>query len=330
MAYLYKKVIGGKPYYYLRVSVRNKERVIAKDVAYLGSSLDDVEQALKKRPEKEVRKAYKTLKRFLTQNTYLERVKKPKADPYLPSVLLAQVEAAHTHFDEVVLKLDTRTQEEFFRHFLIEFAFNTTSIEGNTITLKETHKLLEEELLPKDKTLREVYDLQNTEKVFFALRERPPEITQTTIIDIHDRLMDRIDERKGLRSHDVRVFRSTFETTPVAYLQTDLKLLFTWFEKHKGTLHPLALGSIFHHKLERIHPFADGNGRTGRMLLNLILLKHGYPPLIVPKRRRKEYLAALKNADSAELPKSGTAEYAPLITFIAQELVTSYWENFLV
>src|SRR3989338_3586847 len=80
-----------------------------------------------------------------------------------------EVEACKLHYTTAFNKCDEITKKEILKNFVVEFAFNTASIEGNTITLKQARNLLEEGLTPKNKTLREIYDLQNTEKVFFSL-----------------------------------------------------------------------------------------------------------------------------------------------------------------
>src|SRR3989339_205808 len=71
--------------------------------------------------------------------------------------------------------------------------------------------------------------------------------------------------------------------------------------ENKNKLHPLVLATIFHHKFEKIHPFMDGNGRTGRMLLNYILITKNYPPLIIHKSARKDFLEVMRKADKSEL-----------------------------
>lgn len=331
MVYIYRKIIGKKPYYYLRASSRKAGKVVTKDIAYLGSTVADVQKALDDLAQfkQEIRKAHKTLHKFITKEYHLENIKqqKLKANQYIEKELFQQVHAAAQHFNQEFTQLDETTQEEVFTQFLIDFAFNTTSLEGNTITLKEAHLLLAQERLPKDRTLREVYDLQNTEKVFFWLLQEKPLITEHTIINIHDKLLERIDERKGYRTHDVRVFKSRFEVTPGKYVATDMTLLLEWYAKNNH-LHPLVLATLFHHKFEKIHPFADGNGRTGRMLLNLILIKNNHPPIIIPKKRRKQYIQALQTADEADINSVNAKHYKELCEYTARELVESYWNNF--
>jgi len=171
--------------------------------------------------------------------------------------------------------------------------------------------------------------LQNTEKVFFEIMNNQYEINHDAIINIHKWLMADIDKRIGYRRTDVRVIRSNFEAAPAPYVKTDMDLLIKWYEKNREKLHPLALAGIFHHKFEKIHPFMDGNGRTGRMLLNFILIKNNYPPLIIHKKTRNEYLESLRKADKSNLTKISKEEYSHLIRYLALEIIGCYWNIFL-
>ena len=331
MVYVYKKVVGDRAYYYLRASARKGTRIIAKDIAYLGSTLDEVRASLHKIPQSTLRKAHKTIQRFLESNTYLEKAKelKLKTTPFLDKALLEEVEACKLHWQHSSKHRDKRTQQDFIKRFAIDFAFNTTGIEGNTITLKQAQLLLSEDLTPKGKTLREIHDVQNTERVFLQLLEQVPALTHESIIQMHGELMHDVDPRIGYRTEDVHVVHAKFASTPAPYVKIDMDLLIKWCEETTSKLHPFVLASIVHHKFEKIHPFFDGNGRAGRMLLNAILLQHRYPPLIVRKRNRAAYLEALSKADKADLTQAKPEHYKPLIEFLATELIQTYWDSFL-
>lgn len=332
MAYLYKKRVGTKEYYYLRVSERKGGKVIAKDVAYLGSSLEKVKTALDNLPTyaSSIRKAYKTIHNFLESNRYLEKVRslKLKKDEFLGEVQL-EVEACKLHYQSEFHKQQVLTREEILKNFIIEFAYNTTAIEGNTIKLAEARNLLEDGLTPKNKSLREIYDVQNTEKVFVRLMTSHQELSHDFITGVHKELMGSIDVRVGYRTHDVRVIKANFKATPAPYVKTDMELLLKWYREHRTSLHPLVLATLFHHKFEKIHPFMDGNGRTGRMLLNYLLLKNDYPPTVIKTRARAEYLRALRDADPSDLTKIPKDAYQRLVQFVAEQLITSYWNIFL-
>lgn len=332
MVYIYKKPVGEKIYYYLRASERKNRKIVIKDIAYLGSSLDEVKKSLENLPKysDKIRKAYKTIHNFLESNRYLEKAKalKLKKDEFLGKKSL-EIGACKIHYNTEFEKNPQLTKQEIYKNFIIEFAYNTTSIEGNTIKLDETRKLLDEGFTPKNKTLREIYDVQNTEKVFMYLLEKKDEINHNLIIDIHKKLMENIDARIGYRISDVRVIKANFKSTPAHYVKTDMDLLLKWYEQYKKQLRPIVLASIFHHKFEKIHPFMDGNGRTGRMLLNYILMINNYPPLIIHKKKGENYLQALRLADPSDLTKANKEDYQKLIDFIAEEMKDTYWNIFL-
>lgn len=332
MVYIYKKTIGEKDYYYLRASKRKGSKIIAKDIAYLGSSIGDVKKTLERLPKysTQIKKAYKTINNFLESNRYLEKIRllKLKKDKFLEYEKLLEIEACKLHFNTEFKKQNDLTKEEILKNFIIEFAYNTTSIEGNTIKLHEARNLLQEGLTPKNKTLREIYDLQNTEKVFLDLINSKEEITHNFIEDIHAGLMKNIDLRIGYRKTDVRVIKANFKASPAPYVKTDMDLLLKWHNENKNELHPLVLASMLHHKFEKIHPFMDGNGRVGRILLNYILLKNNYPFLIILNKERKDYLDALRKADKINLTEINEY-YKFLVNFIADQMAKSYWNIFL-
>ena len=332
MVYIYKKTIGKKEYYYLRVSEKQSNKLVTKDLAYLGSNIDDVKKSLEKLPKykTKIRKAYKTIHNFLESNRFINEVKnlKLKQDLFLGEKLL-EIEACKLHYSKEFQKQDSLTKQEVLKNFLIEFAYNTTSIEGNTIKIEEARKLLEEGKTPKNRTLREIYDLQNTEKVFFELINSKEEITHDFIIDIHKKLLDNIDKRIGYRTQDVRVIKANFKSTPAPYVKTDMNLLLKWYFENKEKLHPFVLAIILQHKFEKIHPFMDGNGRTGRMLLNYILMENNYPPIVIRNKNREKYLRAMRKADNSDLFKTKIEDYSELVQFIADETIESYWNIFL-
>lgn len=335
MAYIYKKLIHGKPYYYLRISKRVKGKVVVKDIAYLGSDPLKINKKINNIPKQysdEIRKAYRNIKKFIEEEYYLQKVlkKKLKKNDYFAENELEAVEAAKLHFNTNFLKKDVNTIQETYRNFLIDFAYNSTSIEGNTITLPEASDLLIENIVPKNKNLREIYDLKNTEKVFNKLLNLRKKISHRLIIEFHDELMENIDLRKGYRTHDIRVFKSRFKTTPFPYIKADMDIILKWYSNNQRKLHPLVTAAIFHQKFEKIHPFSDGNGRTGRMIFLYMLMRNKFPPIIIRKSRRNEYLKSMSLGDKADLLNVDIKHYKGLVSFCAKELIDNYWNNFNV
>ncbi|MAG20165.1 hypothetical protein CL618_01900 [archaeon] len=335
MVYIHVKQIGDKKYYSLRISVRKGKEVITKDLCNLGNDISKINiKDLEKKYKKEIRKSYKTIKKFLETNHYYEEAKKLKLreSEYYTKEQLLNIEAVRLHFTKKFLKLNELTQKDFYENFLIKFAVNSTSIEGNTITLKEADRLLKEDIVPKNKTMREAYDLVNTKKVVNYLMEEKPKINLELIEKIHDMLMENIDNRKGYRNHEINILGQPFKPSPARYVKADVKLLLDWFEKNKK-LNSLVLVSLFHHKFENIHPFSDGNGRTGRVLMNYMLNSFGYPSFVISKRFRKKYLDVMNKADKSlknSLVNVDLKFYRDFLDFIYLEFKESYWDSFLV
>ena len=158
---------------------------------------------------------------------------------------------------------------------------------------------------------------------------RKKELSHDLICNIHDSLLENIDSRKGYRTQDVRVFKANFKSTTWPFVKNDMDLLLKWFKEHEKKLHPFILAVIFHHKIEKIHPFMDGNGRTGRILRNYILLQHDYPPIIITKKNRTKYLTNLHKADECPITKIDNDSYTDLVNFVVTEYSDNYWNIFL-
>ncbi|MFH1649677.1 MAG: Fic family protein [Candidatus Woesearchaeota archaeon] len=334
MAYIHKKKVGNQTYYTLRVSERKGSRVITKDICSLGTDLSKVKlEDLETKYHDKIRRSHKTLKRFLESNVYEKKAQalKLKKQELLLNKHSEIIEATRLHYISRFLKLDAKTRRDILENFLISFASNSTAIEGNTISMKDAARLLREDIIPKDHTMREVYDLTNTRKVFFELIEGMPRLSNDVMVKTHDGLLDNIDLRKGFRNHDIHILGQPFEPSPAIHVKNDVGILLKWHAENMNELHPFVLAVMFHHKFESIHPFSDGNGRTGRMLMNLILIKAGYPPFVVHRKDREEYLDVMSRADKA-IRKSIIAidsNYEPLLKFMVQQLQQSYWDIFL-
>ena len=327
MVYIYIKKAGNKNYYYLRASKRIGGKQVTKDIAYLGSTIEEAKKNLPiiAKDKQEMKKSYRKISILLETEYYNNKIKKLKLkkDDFLDNNL-EDIEACKLHYNKIFQKLDKKHKEEILEDFAIEFAYNTASLEGNTITLEEAKNFFENGRTPKDRTLREIYDLQNTKNVLTWLFSIKKSFNNNLIIEIHKRLMQNIDKRIGYRTKDVRVFKSHFEASLGIYVKTDMELLLKWYNENKGNLHPFVLATIFHHKFEKIHPFFDGNGRAGRMLMNYILIKSKYPPIVIYKKNRNNYLDALESADKINLTKTDKG-YKNLVDYVASEASESYW-----
>ena len=318
--YIEKKRIGKERYNYLKISVRLGNKVRTKTIAYLGKDAIG-KKAAKSIFEKFSKKAKETKQKTL-EELQLETIDINKE--LLSEAQLAKLRQIKENSLKKLRALDKETLRDMYDDFTTILVFNTNAIEGNTLTLRDTDLLLNKGITPSGKNLREINDHLNAKQAFEFILQKKPKITRETILKLHAILLSNIDTRAGYyRTHNVRVFGANFETSPAEYVKADTDIILKWFRKAKRSLHPLILAAAFHHKFEKVHPFYDGNGRTGRMLLNLILIKNKLPPLIVSNAQRKRYYNALSEADSAPLTKV-QLEHKKVVDFCYFSLLKTY------
>jgi len=204
--------------------------------------------------------------------------------------------------DELKAKISKRrpfTQGELERmqeEFLIEFTYNSNAIEGNTLTLRETALVLEGITIDK-KPLKDHLEAVGHRDAFLYVQQLVTEkvpMSEKIIKDIHALvLMDRPDDKGVYRRIPVTIMGANHEP-PQPYLVPVQMEQFIAAQKEVRR-HPIENAALFHLDFEGIHPFIDGNGRTGRLLLNLMLMQHGYPPIDVKFADRKRYYACFDN-----------------------------------
>lgn len=185
--------------------------------------------------------------------------------------------------------------------FTIELTYTSNAIEGNTLTRQETAVVVEKGLTVSGKSLVEHLEATNharaLEGVWLRARSKTSDLTERDILDLHACILRGIDEGNAgcYRSIAVRISGSRIVLPNPA----KVPVLMTQFIQHITTspsMHPVELAAEAHYQLVSIHPFVDGNGRTARLLMNLILLQNGYPPAIIRKRDRLRYIQSLEQA----------------------------------
>ncbi len=320
--YLEKKKIGKNLYNYLKISVRVGNKVKTKTIAYLGRgpiSKNTLKTKIAEIPKLKIEEIKRELK-----NELIDINKE-----FLDENQLSELEKINKDFNKKLKRLDKKLIEDMFKDFKTFYIYNTNAIEGNTMTLEETNLLLNENKLPEGRDLKEIYDHINEKEAFDLIVNNKPAIDDELIIKLHSMLLNKIDKRVGrFRSHKVRVFGAAFETSPPEYVKADMALLLKWHKKNRNRLHPLILAAIFHEKFERIHPFYDGNGRTGRMLINLMLIQNKFPPLVIKNKEREEYYRVLSLAHKADLTKTDISLYKPIVGYCYNQLISTYKEIF--
>lgn len=186
--------------------------------------------------------------------------------------------------------------ESFEKSFDVEYAHNSTAIEGNTLTLIQTKAILEDGLSVGGKTLREIYEVANHAKAFAFVKKCVAEgrpLDEPTVKDIHALLMENIFVGGVYRNMEVRISGVGFKPPSPNEMFQQVKNFFAELTC-RTDLNPIELAAWTHAEFVKIHPFADGNGRTSRMLMNYQLMSGGFLPVSIAKENRIEYFEALE------------------------------------
>ncbi|WP_225034820.1 Fic family protein [Winogradskyella sp. SM1960] len=191
---------------------------------------------------------------------------------------------------------------------LIEWTYNSNSIEGNTLSLRETQMVLQEGVTIKGKSLREHFEAKNHETAihkFYALVRDDYVLNAKDILELHGLVLRSIeDDYAGrLRNSGVRISGANFVPPNARKVSEYLDSLISYINENSQGLNPIELATVFHHKFVWIHPFFDGNGRTIRLAMNLLLMRHGFPPAIILTNDRAKYYAALNQANNGNYSK---------------------------
>lgn len=213
--------------------------------------------------------------------------------------------------------LPVHTVKSLREHLLIEWTYNSNAIEGNTLTIYET-KVVLEGITIGGKTLREHLEVINHRDAILYVEEivrKNEPFSEWQIRNIHRLVLSKIDDENAgvYRKVDVRIGGAKHIPPGFYDLPGEMQGLMAWYEDPGSILHPVERAALLHSKFVNIHPFIDGNGRTSRLLLNLELMKYGYPPIVIRKESRFQYYEAL---DKAAI----TGDHSDFIALVAAEL----------
>lgn len=190
----------------------------------------------------------------------------------------------------------------------LEWTYNSNAIEGNSLTLIETRVVIEDGMTIGGKSLREHFEVINHDSAIDFLEEIISDdyrLRSIDILSLHELVLDNIDKSNAgrIRNVRVRIMGANFTPPSPAKVSDYLDQLITYVNDNPLGLSAPVLAAIFHHQFVWIHPFSDGNGRTGRLAMNLFLQSCGYPPSIILKNDRKKYYDALNLANKGKYEK---------------------------
>jgi len=275
------KKINGKEYLYLVDSIRNKDRIIQKTIKYVG----------KKRPvpkeEFECMKfSYKNKDWVLVE--FEDELSYQKHD---------EVKKASEKYVEYTKSLDKLSREKEKERFLSLFVSNSNAIEGSTMTFKDTFNFLFDDIAPKGHSKKELFMASNLLKAWQYMEQNKNRLpNENDIKKMHEIVNKEIESEETLGEYKkVQNYVGNEYTTSCLFVKERMKQLMKWISRAFKILNDFEVAFQSHAQFEIIHPFVDGNGRVGRLLLNWLLMSKKLMPLAIRAKKRFDYISALNS-----------------------------------
>ncbi len=282
MAFIRAKYIGGEYYFYLVESRREGKLVYQDIVKYLGKR-EDAERYAREKGLKmpEIKKALEKSEKAIDKKIARKKAILDSLRPF-PKVL------------------EDRLREEL----VILWTYHSTAIEGSTLSLQETATLLAEGIVVGNKPLTDYLAARGHRDainlVFKWVDEGKEELTEADLLELHRATMKNvIDIYLGVyRPVQVYLRGSSYTPPPPGQVPKLMRNFLKELNLNKKKHDPIKLAALTHLDFESIHPFVDGNGRVGRLIANWVLMKNGYPSIVITKRERVRYFRMLEEAQT--------------------------------
>ena len=253
---------GNKRYFYLQHSLRKGKKVITKE-KYLGiempANINEIISEFRREVQNDVNKKLVVIKE---------------------------------HFQSEWKRIPESVREKELEEISIAFTYNTNAIEGSTITLEEAREIIHDKISP-NKPIKDVRETEGHSKVFLRMLNKSEKITKGLLLGWHKNIFDETKPDIAGKFRDYLVRVGPHLAPDWQDVEKLMKNFVELINKNKK-MNPVELTGRAHYQFEKIHPFGDGNGRIGRLLMNFILWHKGYPMLIIEYKKRKSYYKALQ------------------------------------
>jgi len=320
MSHLSTRTVKGNKYHYLEESFKYGKKWI-KESIYLGSKKPGTIGLLG---------AFEKLKKKCTQKKHIVLV--PPLTEFVSNKKAAKIQKAAENKKSVLKKLTKSQREEFAGRERITFITDSNAIEGSSLTYSETSRILEQEKQIKeyekkniivtglDREEQEALNLKACLDRYDKYMKINQKISEKMILQLHYILLEKIsgyEKYQGIyRPVKVCIRGSTHEFPLPQEVPDQMKKLIEWLKENEKLIHPAELAAKFHTKFTGIHPFADGNGRMARLLMNYILQQEELPFTNIPLKRRSSYM---------KTQAAGNKEnYKPFTQFLSEELIKQH------
>ena len=229
--------------------------------------------------------------------------------------LSEKLEKIKSNFQKEWRRTPQSAKEKDLQEIAIAFTYNTNAIEGSTITLEETRLILEDQVAP-NKPIRDIRETESHAAVFLEMLKTQESLSPHLLLKWHQDIFreTKPDIAGRFRNYPVRVGPYVAPEWKKVEALIDQLVLFL----KESKLNSVEVAARAHYMFEKVHPFGDGNGRIGRLLMNYILWKNGYPMLIIEYKNRKSYYKALQR------PEEG------FVTYFIRRYLSAHKERFKI
>lgn len=296
MSFIEKQRHGKHFYYYLVKNVRITPIKVRKLRVFLGREIPKHDELQKYFVDLEKR----TMEQYKTR--------------WLPEELVEKVDdlsASITVFHKT-------PSEVLPEDFLVRYTYNTNAIEGNRLTLRQTALVISDKIAPQGVRTEDIIETFNSVDAWNFVKPYKGRLNKVFLCRVQYEIAKNTSCRiqGDYRDSEVRIMGSEHIPPKPELVSKLLDELFAEFYTQKKTLHPIELATLLHNKFVNIHPFTDGNGRTARLLMNWVLLKNKFPPVIIEVTNKEDYYNAIEAADRDD--------QKPFAIFLSNQLLTQY------
>ncbi len=297
MSFIEKQKHGKHTYFYLVKNVRVSPTKVRKLRLWLGRGTPKHD---------ELQKHFVELEKRAIEQSYQGK--------WLPKGLLEKVDDLYA---SIVVFHKTPTNI-LPKDFLVRYTYNTNAIEGNRLTLRQTALVLNDKIAPEGTRTNDVIEALNSEDAWDFIKSYKNRLNKKYVCKIQYELTKNTSCRIQGDYREGEVAIGGSEHTPPKFTEVPrlLEQLFSQFYSEKKTLHPIELATFMHNRFVNIHPFTDGNGRTARLLMNWILIKSKFPPVIIEFSNKEQYYKSIEAADKGD--------QKPFAIFLAEQLLSQY------
>ena len=269
MVTIRKRRVGAREYFYLQHTLRTSKGVETRE-RYLGARLPANINEVKR--------------------DFLTEIYKKRWHPLLDVI--------RSNYSKEQRMMPRSALQKQARSFSVKFTYDTSRIEGSKLTYRETADLLERGLSPRAKPIEDIEEAEAHDRVLREVLGYEKDLSLQAILYWHKRLFmgTKPDVAGKIRTHQVAISGSRFMPPTPVEVQPLLREFFRWYDRNKSSLHPVELAAAVHLRFVTVHPFADGNGRISRLLMNFVLHRHGFPLLNIPYEDRRSYYNALERS----------------------------------